>query len=90
MALMIKSLFGMFWVFSSSFLVYLIYIVMQTESDPTLRWAWLTMSILTFAGASLLAYIVISAGNGSSKAIHEETNETNEPVSTNPSETDTE
>ena len=69
----------MFWVFSSSFLVYLIYIVMQTESDPTLRWAWMTMSILTFAGASLLAYIVLSAKNNSSQLDE-----------SNPSETDAE
>jgi hypothetical protein len=89
MALIIKSLFGMFWVFSSTFLVFLIYIVMQTESDPSLRWAWMIMAVLTFAGASLLAYIVISAGNNTSEPAHEEAEEI-ESSSNNSSEPDTE
>ncbi len=88
MALIIKSLFGIFWVFSSAFLSFLIYIVMQTESDPSLRWAWLTMAVLTFAGASLLAYIVITAGNNASEPARKEPEEI-EPSSTKSSETDT-
>ncbi|MCG2726628.1 MAG: hypothetical protein L6420_10365 [Elusimicrobia bacterium] len=86
MALVIKSLFGMFWVFSSSFLVYLMYIVMQTESDPRLRWAWLVMSGLTFMAATLLAYIVISARTVSSSAVNSANDEITANASVNPSE----
>ena len=75
MALIIKSLFGIFWTFSSAFLIYLIYIVMQTESDPSLRLAWMTMTGLTFAAATLLAYVVISAQHSSSIAANAEDEE---------------
>ncbi|MCK5582967.1 MAG: hypothetical protein KAI33_04215 [Elusimicrobiales bacterium] len=77
MALIIKSLFGMFWAFSSSFLVYLIYVVMQTESDPRIRWAWIIMTGFTFMAATLLAYIVINAQTVSSAAANAATEETN-------------
>ena len=89
MTLIIKSLFGIFWAFSSSFLAFLIYIVMQTETDPQLRWAWMTMAILTFAGASLLAYIVISAGSEAAKPLQPEREEL-ESSSNNSSEAVTE
>jgi len=45
---------------------------MQTESDPSLRWAWMTMTGLTFIAASLLAYIVLSAQKDAPRAISAE------------------
>ncbi len=88
MALIIKSLFGMFWVFSSSFLAFLFYIVLQTESDPSLRLAWMIMTGLTFAAATLLAYIVISARHSSSISANTENEET--PLNSSETENDTE
>ncbi|MBU2572574.1 MAG: hypothetical protein KKH28_00640 [Elusimicrobia bacterium] len=57
----IKTVFGVFWATSTCFLLYLAYIVLQTEYKPQLIWAWLTMCCFTFISATWLAYNIISA-----------------------------
>lgn len=55
----IKAVFAFFWIFSTCFLVYLAYIVLQTEYKPELIWSWLTMCCLTFIAATWLANNII-------------------------------
>ena len=67
MIIAIKAMFGLFWIIASSFLIYLMYIVLQTEGNPNILWAWITMSGLTFAAATFLAYIIILKNNNPCK-----------------------
>ena len=61
MAAFIKSVFGVFWVISAGFVGFLAYIVLQTEHDPRLIWAWLVMCGFTFISATWLAHNIIFA-----------------------------
>jgi len=59
MAVIIRSVFGLFWAVSSAFVGFLAYIVLQTEHNPQLIWAWLVMCGFTFISATWLAYNII-------------------------------
>ncbi len=59
MAVIIRSVFGIFWAVSSGFVGFLAYIVIQTEYNPQLIWAWLLMCGFTFISATWLAYNII-------------------------------
>jgi len=59
----IKVVLAGFWAISTLFLVYLAYVVLQTEYKPQLIWAWLTMCCFTFIGATWLANNIIFIPN---------------------------
>ncbi len=59
MAILIKSIFAVFWAATAGFVGFLAYIVIQTEYNPQLLWAWLTMCGLTLLSATWLAYNII-------------------------------
>lgn len=59
MANLIRAIFGFFWLAATGFLVLLVYVVLQTEGDPRMLWAWLTLSALSFISATFLAYNII-------------------------------
>lgn len=59
MAAILRSVIGIFWAASAGFIGFLAYIVIETEHNPQLRWAWLTMCGLTLLSATWLAYNMI-------------------------------
>jgi len=59
MANLIRAIFGIFWLAATGFLGLLVYVVLQTEGDPRMLWAWLTLSALSFISATFLAYNII-------------------------------
>lgn len=59
MAPIIRAVFGIFWAVSAGFIGFLAYVVVQTEQDPQLIWAWLVMCGLTFISATWLACSII-------------------------------
>ena len=59
MATIIRSVFGVFWAASAGFTGFLAYIVIETEHNPQLLWAWLVMCGFTFLSATWLAYNII-------------------------------
>lgn len=59
MAYIIRSVFAFFWLIATGFLMFLAYIIMQTEGNPQVLWAWLTMCAITFISATFLAYTII-------------------------------
>ena len=65
----IKCVFGIFWATSTAFLLFLAYIVLQTEYKPALIWSWLTMCCFTFIAASWLAHNIIFTPDRKSEEI---------------------
>ncbi|HBA60671.1 MAG TPA: hypothetical protein DCZ92_07600 [Elusimicrobia bacterium] len=63
MAYIIRAVFALFWLIATSFLAFLAFIVMQTEGNPQVLWAWLTMCAITFVSATFLAYTIIFSGH---------------------------
>jgi hypothetical protein len=59
MAIIIRAVFAIFWLVASGFLALLAYIVLQTESNPSVLWGWLVMCALSFISATFLAYNII-------------------------------
>ncbi len=59
MANLIRAIFGIFWLAATGFLGLLVYTVLQTEGDPRMLWAWLTLSAFSFISATFLAYNII-------------------------------
>ena len=59
MANLIRAVFGLFWLAATGFVGFLAYIVLQTEGNPQVLWAWLVMCAFTFVSATFLAYIII-------------------------------
>lgn len=57
-------------------IAYLVYYVLQTETDPGAVWGWMVMSAIVFFSASFLAYSVIL--QESSSYIDEKENEDNQ------------
>lgn len=68
----VKAVFALFWIVSTLFLVYLAYIVMQTEYNPQLIWSWLTMCCFTFIAATWLANNIIFLPNRRPEEIPEQ------------------
>lgn len=59
MANIIRGVFAIFWLVSTAFLGFLAYIVLQTEPNPQMLWAWMVMCALSFVSATFLAYNII-------------------------------
>lgn len=59
MANLIRAIFALFWLAAVAFTGFLAYIVVQTETDPGLLWAWLVMCGFTFMSATFLAYNIL-------------------------------
>lgn len=59
MANIIRAIFALFWVAAVSFVGYLAYIMIQTETDPQMLWGWLVMCAFTFVSATFLAYNIV-------------------------------
>ena len=55
----IRAVFAFFWLAASGFIGSLAYIVIQTEGNPGVLWAWLTLCAFTFISATFLAYTII-------------------------------
>lgn len=67
MALIIRSVFTVFWLIATWFIGYLAYIVTQTENNPQTIWAWLVLCAFTFISATWLAYNIIFAQHHSNR-----------------------
>lgn len=59
MANIIRSVFALFWLLATGFIIFLAYILFQTEGDPAVLWGWLVMCAFTFVSATFLAYNII-------------------------------
>lgn len=59
MAIIIRSIFGVFWAVSTGYIGFLAYIVVRTEHNPQLLWAWLVMCGFTLLSVTWLAYNII-------------------------------
>ena len=73
MANIIRAVFALFWVVATGFLGFMAYIVLQTESNPQMLWAWLGMCSLTFVSATFLAYNIIFGHHDRANAPHHHT-----------------
>lgn len=73
MANIIRVVFALFWVVATGFLGFMAYIVLQTESNPQMLWAWLVMCSLTFVSATFLAYNIIFGHHDRANAPHHHT-----------------
>ena len=73
MANIIRAIFAVFWLVATGFLGFLAYIVVQTESNPQMLWAWLVMCALTFISATFLAYNIIFGHHDRASAPHHHT-----------------
>lgn len=73
MANLIRAIFGIFWLIASGFLGFLVYIVLQTEANPQMLWAWLVMCGLTFLSATFLAYSIIVGFHDTPHGTHDQT-----------------
>ncbi len=73
MANIIRAVFAIFWAVAAAFLGFLAYIVIQTESNPQVLWAWLVMCALTFVSATFLAYNIIFGHHARANAPHHHT-----------------
>ncbi len=73
MANIIRSVFALFWLVAAGFLGFLAYIVLQTESNPQMLWAWLVMCALTFVSVTFLAYNIILGHHERENAPHHHT-----------------
>jgi hypothetical protein len=73
MANIIRGVFAIFWLVSTAFLGYLAYIVLQTESNPQMLWAWMVMCALSFVSATFLAYNIIFGHHSRAEAPHHHT-----------------
>jgi len=73
MANIIRAVFALFWVVATGFLGFMAYIVLQTESNPQMLWAWLVMCSLTFVSATFLAYNIIFGHHDRANAPHHHT-----------------
>jgi len=67
MALIIRSVFTVFWLIAAWFIGYLAYIVTQTEHNPQIIWAWFVLCAFTFISATWLAYNIIFAHRHSTR-----------------------
>ncbi|MEI7529630.1 MAG: hypothetical protein WCK76_11890 [Elusimicrobiota bacterium] len=56
MATIIHLIVSFFWLIATGFLVFLAYVVFQTEANPQALWSWMVMCGLTFVSATWLAY----------------------------------
>jgi len=61
MALIIRSVFVIFWAAASGFSVFLAYSILQTEQNPQLIYAWLLFCGFTFLSATWLTYNALFA-----------------------------
>lgn len=75
MAYLIRAVFGVFWLVATGFLGFLAYIVLQTEANPQMLWAWLVMCALTFVSATFLAYTIIFGHHDRDTGSHEHSDE---------------
>jgi len=73
MANIIRSVFAFFWLVVTGFIGFLAYIVVQTEGDPRMLWAWLVLCAFTFVSASFLAYVIIFGHQEKADAPHHHT-----------------
>jgi len=73
MAYLIRAVFALFWLVAAGFLGFLVYIVIQTEANPQMLWAWLVMCALTFVSATFLAYNIIFGHHDRANAPHHHT-----------------
>lgn len=73
MAYLIRAVFALFWLVATGFLGFLVYIVIQTEANPQMLWAWLVMCALTFVSATFLAYNIIFGHHDRANAPHHHT-----------------
>lgn len=76
MAKLIRAFFSLFWLGSTLFIGFLVYIVLQTEPNPQALWGWLVMCGFTFVSATFLAYNIIFGGQDKSDA-HDHTDPQN-------------
>ena len=60
--ILVKILSGAFWLAVTGLTAYLAIDVIRTESDPKCLLGWLIMCAFFFVSASLLSYLMISAG----------------------------
>jgi ABC-type multidrug transport system permease subunit len=67
MALIIRSIFAVFWLTATWFIGYLAYIIIQTERNPQTIWAWFVLCAFTFISATWLAYNIIFARHSSAR-----------------------
>ena len=70
MANLIRSVFSLFWLAASGFVGFLAYIVIQTEGNPQVLWAWLVMCGFTFLSVTFLAYVIIFGGDHKAETPH--------------------
>lgn len=70
MANLIRAVFGLFWLAATGFVGFLAYIVLQTEGNPQVLWAWLVMCAFTFLSATFLAYVIIFGADHKDDAPH--------------------
>ncbi len=70
MAKLIRAVFGLFWLIATGFVGFLAYIVLQTEGNPQVLWAWLVMCAFTFLSVTFLAYVIIFGGDHKDDAPH--------------------
>lgn len=73
MANLIRAVFAVFWLCATGFLGFLAYIVIQTEANPQILWAWLVMCGFTFVSATFLAYNIIFGHHDRANAPHHHT-----------------
>ena len=73
MANLIRAVFALFWLIATGFLGLLVFIVLQTEADPRMLWAWLVMCAFTFVSATFLAYTLIFGHHERENAPHHHT-----------------
>ncbi|MCX5785359.1 MAG: hypothetical protein NTX59_06690 [Elusimicrobia bacterium] len=68
MALIIRSIFAVFWLIATWFIGYLAYIITQTERNPQAIWGWFVLCAFTFISATWLTYNIIFAHHHSTKS----------------------
>jgi phosphotransferase system glucose/maltose/N-acetylglucosamine-specific IIC component len=59
MAIILRLIFAVFWATSAGFTGFLMYIVLETESNPQSILAWLIMCAFTLLSATWLTYNIV-------------------------------